>query len=70
MTAPAPEAVEQNVDRGRMMHLWCMHCLPEFGLPARAFCGFTTTERNSPGGPDKCVVCKDLEAAPCETCGF
>jgi len=70
MTAPAIESVEQGQDRGRVMHLWCMNCLPEFGLPARAFCGYTTDDRNNKGGPDKCVVCKDLESSTCERCGW
>ena len=73
MSAPAEEVAKDGVDLDRIQHKWCMRCLPRSPLPARAFCGFTTTERSSAGGAREtgpiCVVCADLVFSGCERCG-
>lgn len=73
MTAPAEQAIEQDLARDDTPHVFCVHCYPTAPRPrARALCGTIARQRGGRGYlPGMCLVCVDLwdTWTACDQCG-
>lgn len=71
MTAPAPEAVEQDMDFGQnLAHYMCAGCNgePMLGRVYRALCGARKEYRGPNFVDPVCAVCSELHMYRCERC--